>query len=205
MSPRAASACRSSVCHPSELPLSVPDGTGNPRLPSHTRPNASQAPPSRGWHVASCRPGPHCRPQRAVPQRAAPARIAVPSVPSLSVPPRPALRPLPTAFVRCFALAIHQNASFGGRQPFPERDLPRTRPFLRVPSFVSPRVESLGSQRRRLPGQFGERVPSLLDQVQLYQLDLVQRVWSTGLSVAEVLDLVQHKELDLVQAGFDGR
>ena len=47
--------------------------------------------------------------------------------------------------------------------------------------------------------------PSLLDQVQLYQLDLVQRVWSTGLSVAEVLDLVQHRELDLVQAGFDGR
>lgn len=44
-----------------------------------------------------------------------------------------------------------------------------------------------------------------MDQVQLYQLDLVQRVWSTGLSVAEVLDLVQHRELDLVQAGFDGR
>ena len=46
---------------------------------------------------------------------------------------------------------------------------------------------------------------SLLDQVQLYQMDLVQRVWPTGLSVAEVLDLVQHRELDLVQAGFVGR
>jgi len=49
MSPRAAPA-RIAV-------LSVPDGTGNPRLPSHTRTNASQAPPSRGWHVASCRTG----------------------------------------------------------------------------------------------------------------------------------------------------
>ena len=166
MSPRAAPA-RIAV-------LSVPDGTGNPRLPSHTRTNASQALPSRG--VACC-----------------------------LMPHRHALRPLPTAFVRCFTFAIHQNGSFGGRQPFPERDLPRLGPFLRVPSFVSPRVESLGPQRRRLPGQFGERVPSLLDQVQLYQLDLVQRVWSTGLSVAEVLDLVQHRELDLVQAGFDGR
>ena len=134
------------------------------------------------WHVASCRPSPHCRPQRATPQRAGRHR-----------------QPPPTAFVRCFTFAIHQNGSFGGRQPFPKMDLPRLGPFLRVPSFVSPRVESLGPQRRRLPGQFGERVPSLLDQVQLYQLDLVQRVWSTGLSVAEVLDLVQHRELDLVR------
>ena len=46
---------------------------------------------------------------------------------------------------------------------------------------------------------------SMLDLVQLYQMELVQRVWPTGLSVAEVLDLVQHRELDLVQAGFVGR
>ena len=137
---------------------------------------------------------------------AAPARLATPahrlrSLLYLHHPPKRLIW-----WMRChFALAIHQNASFGGRQPFPEMDLPRLGPFLRVPSFVSPRVESLGPQRRRLPGQFGERVPSLLDQVQLYQLDLVQRVWSAGLSVAEVLDLVQHRELDLVQAGFDGR
>ena len=33
-------------------------GTGDPRLPFRKRPIASQAPPSRGWHVASCRPSP---------------------------------------------------------------------------------------------------------------------------------------------------
>ncbi len=33
-------------------------GTGDPRLPSRRKAIASQAPPSRGWHVASCRPAP---------------------------------------------------------------------------------------------------------------------------------------------------
>ena len=137
---------------------------------------------------------------------AAPARLATPAhrLRSLLCPCHPPKR-LIWWMNSHSAFTIHQNGSFGGRQPFPERDLPRLGPFLRVPSFVSPRVESLGPQRRRLPGRFGERGPSLLDQVQLYQLDLVQRVWSTGLSVAEVLDLVQHRELDQVQAGFVGR
>ena len=30
--------------------------TGDPRLPSRHKALASQAPPSRGWHVASCHP-----------------------------------------------------------------------------------------------------------------------------------------------------
>ena len=41
--------------------------------------------------------------------------------------------------------------------------------------------------------------PSLLDQVQLYLVDQVQREWATGLSEAQVLDLVQYKKLDQVQ------
>ena len=32
--------------------------TGDPRLPSRHKALASQAPPSRGWHVASCHPAP---------------------------------------------------------------------------------------------------------------------------------------------------
>ena len=32
--------------------------TGDPRLPSRRKAIALQAPPSRGWHVASCRPAP---------------------------------------------------------------------------------------------------------------------------------------------------
>ena len=43
------------------------------------------------------------------------------------------------------------------------------------------------------------RGPSLVDLVQLYLVDQVQRPGPAGLSGAEVLDLVQHKELDLVQ------
>ena len=41
--------------------------------------------------------------------------------------------------------------------------------------------------------------PSLLDQVQLYLVDQVQREWATGLSEAQVLDLVQYMKLDQVQ------
>ncbi len=40
-----------------------------------------------------------------------------------------------------------------------------------------------------------------LDQVQLYLVDQVQRLWPTGISGAEVVDQVQHIELDQVQAG----
>ena len=43
------------------LPLLLPasqGSTGDPRLPSRRKAIASQAPPSRGWHVASCRPVP---------------------------------------------------------------------------------------------------------------------------------------------------
>lgn len=39
----------------------------------------------------------------------------------------------------------------------------------------------------------------LLDQVQLYHMDLVRRVWPTGISGAGVVDLVQGMKLDLVQ------
>ena len=38
-----------------------------------------------------------------------------------------------------------------------------------------------------------------MDLVQLYLVDLVQRLWPAGRSMAEVVDLVQHMELDLVQ------
>ena len=41
--------------------------------------------------------------------------------------------------------------------------------------------------------------PTLLDQVQLYLVDQVQREWATGLSEAQVLDLVQYMKLDQVQ------
>ncbi len=43
------------------LPLLLPasqGSTGDPRLLSRRKAIASQAPPSRGWHVASCRPAP---------------------------------------------------------------------------------------------------------------------------------------------------
>ena len=43
------------------------------------------------------------------------------------------------------------------------------------------------------------RGPSLVNLIQLYLVDQVQRPGPAGLSGAEVLDLVQHKELDLVQ------
>ena len=39
----------------------------------------------------------------------------------------------------------------------------------------------------------------MLDQVQLYLVDQVQREWATGLSEAQVLDLVQYMKLDQVQ------
>ena len=41
--------------------------------------------------------------------------------------------------------------------------------------------------------------PTLLDQVQLYLVDQVQREWATGLPEAQVLDLVQYMKLDQVQ------
>ena len=41
--------------------------------------------------------------------------------------------------------------------------------------------------------------PYLLDLVQLYLVDQVQREWATGLSEAQVLDLVQYMKLDQVQ------
>ena len=41
--------------------------------------------------------------------------------------------------------------------------------------------------------------PSLLDQVQLYLVDQVQREWTTGLSEAQVLDLVQYMRMDQVR------
>ena len=41
--------------------------------------------------------------------------------------------------------------------------------------------------------------PSLLDQVQLYLVDQVQREWATGLSEAQVLDLFQYMKLYQVQ------
>ena len=40
------------------LRLAGQGATGDPRLPSRHRALASQAPPSRGWHVASCHPAP---------------------------------------------------------------------------------------------------------------------------------------------------
>ena len=53
--------------------------------------------------------------------------------------------------------------------------------------------------------QISGLIPSLLDLVQLYLVDLVQRLWPAGRSVAEVVDLVQHMELDLVQLSVTGQ
>ena len=53
--------------------------------------------------------------------------------------------------------------------------------------------------------QISGLIPSLLDLVQLYLVDLVQRLWPAGRSMAEVVDLVQHMELDLVQLSVIGQ
>ncbi len=55
--PSAAPGCPCCTRLPLLLPASQ-GGTGDPRLLSRRKAIASQAPPSRGWHVASCRPVP---------------------------------------------------------------------------------------------------------------------------------------------------
>ena len=50
----------------------------------HTKSTASQAPPSPGWHVASCRPGTPCHPSPLPPPE--PASLATSPLPSTKKP-----------------------------------------------------------------------------------------------------------------------
>ena len=72
------------LLHPRPFAAVCQGGTGDPRLPSHTKSTASQAPPSPGWHIASYRPGTPCHPSPLPPPE--PASLATSPLPSTKKP-----------------------------------------------------------------------------------------------------------------------
>ncbi len=116
-------------------------GTGDPRLPFPHKAAASQAPPSRGWHVASCRPASatlQSHPRKRHFPWMAPSNYQLssekPPFFGTRTTPAPGPSMLGAIFPEGPALFLgtfHARARFPGRSCAFQGDLPCWRPFLR--------------------------------------------------------------------------
>ena len=121
------------------LRLAGQGATGDPRLPSRHKALASQAPPSRGWHVASCRPASatlqsHPRKRHFPWMASSNYQLSSEKPPFFGTYTTPAPGPsMPEAIfpegLAFFRGTFHAEGHFPGRSCLFPGDLPRWRPF----------------------------------------------------------------------------
>ena len=160
-------------------------GTGDPRLPFPHKAAASQAPPSRGWHVASCRPASatlQSHPRKRHFPWMAPSNYQLssekPPFFGTRTTPAPGPSMLGAIFPEGPALFLgtfHARARFPGRSCAFQGDLPCWRPFLRkvlrfsggpsMPGAVFPEGPRTGWRTGRRKGLHCGRDGSLFDDL----------------------------------------